>query len=199
MAIVLGITGGIATGKSTVTEMFRELGAETLSADVIAREVLEPGTPGLERIAREFGKGILMPDGSLDRGALAEIVFRNPEALSRINSITHPLIIERMERFVDEFRGRAGERAVLAAEIPLLVECGLSRLVDKVVVVAAEQDTQMSRLKKRGHSTDEAARRLAAQLPMVDKLACGDWVVRTDTSMDATRRQVEEIWQSLAR
>ena len=195
MSLVLGITGGIATGKTTVMEMFRDIGAQTLSADEVAREVLAPGTQAAEKVVERFGPSILAPDGSIDRKALGEIVFRDPKAREELNAITHPLIIARLEERIQEFRERAGEGEVLAVEIPLLVECNLARLVDKVVVVAAEQETQVRRLTTRSMSLDQARQRVAAQVPIKDKLPLADWVVWTDGTLEDTRQQVARIWE----
>lgn len=195
MGIVLGITGGIATGKTTVTDMFRELGAETISADEVAREVLAPGAPIIDELVERFGLSIVKSDGSIDRRALAEIVFSNPENLTALNNITHPPVIAIIEERINEFRSRAGKRDILAVEVPLLIECNLMGLVDKVIVVAAEQETQLIRLTTRGLTYEEAGRRVAAQLPISEKLQFADEVVRTDTSLEDTRRQVERVWK----
>lgn len=197
MALVIGITGGVGAGKSTVTEMFRDLGARTLSADEMARDVLAPGSPGLAEVAREFGGGVIGPGGVLDRQALGEIVFGDAAALDKINAITHPRIIRLIEERISEFRATANEADVLAAEIPLLVECNLTGLVDKVVVVTAEQDVQVIRLTTRGLSVNDARQRIAAQLPISSKLPFADWVVDTNTTLSATRSQVETIWHTI--
>lgn len=197
MGIVLGITGGVATGKTTVTEMFRELGAETLSADEIARDVLAPGSPAACEVVRRFGPSILAPDGSIDRRALGEIVFSDPEARGALNSITHPHIIAIMEDRIRRFRAATGCRGVMAVEIPLLVESDLTWLVNKVIVVAAEQETQMNRLTTRGLSIDQARQRIDAQIPIGEKLPLADWVVTTEGSLQETLRQVELIWRQV--
>ncbi len=197
MAKVLGITGGIATGKSTVTEMLRELGALTFSADEIAREVLAPGSEGFVEVARGFGGDLVTPDGSLDRSRLAGIVFGDPKALEKLNSITHPRIIAEIERRIAQFRSSADGPDVLAVEIPLLVELDISWLVDNVVVVAAEQDEQLNRLTTRGYSAEESRQRLAAQLPISEKVRVADWIIHTDTSLSDTRAQVERMWRSI--
>lgn len=194
--MVIGITGGMATGKSTVAQMFAEFGAELVSADHIAREIVLPGSPVLERIVQRFGADILMPDGSLDRAKLGEIVFSDPKARADLEAITHPEIIailsDRIRHFRDSPRGRTG---VLVAEIPLLFEVGLRALVDRVVVVAAEQPTQANRLINRnGVSRQRALARLKTQMPIERKIAEADWVVRNDGDLSETRRQVEQIW-----
>jgi dephospho-CoA kinase len=195
--MVIGITGGVATGKSTVTEMFRELGAKTLSADDVAREVLSVGSPGLAEVVREFGKGVVAPDGALDRQALADIVFSDPLALGKINDITHPGIIGIIEERISEFRRQSRPGDVLVVEIPLLIECNMMGIVDKVVVVSAEQDQQQNRLTRRGLSIDEARQRIAAQLPLGSKLPFADWIISTDTSLEETHKEVEEVWRAL--
>lgn len=195
MGTVLGITGGIATGKTTVTAMLRELGAETISADEIARESLAPGSETVEELVRRFGDAILEPDGNVNRRRLGEIVFRDSEALSALNSITHPLIISIMKDRINEFRSRAGEHDVLAAEIPLLIECGLFDLVDKVIVVAAEQQAQIIRLTTRGLTNEEALYRVTAQMPLSEKLQFADEVIRTDMGLEDTKKQVEQMWK----
>lgn len=197
MGIVLGITGGIASGKTTISEMFQECGAKVVSADEIARQVLEPGSPALNELVRAFGTSILSTDGVIDRKALAGIVFADVEALAVLNKITHPVIIAELERKIAEFRSSSVEDDVLVVEIPLLVECDLSYLVDKVVVVVAEQHTQIIRLTTRGISTDEAVQRISSQMPIEEKLPLADWIIRTDTSLEDTRRQVEEIWNQV--
>ncbi|HOM71526.1 MAG TPA: dephospho-CoA kinase [Armatimonadota bacterium] len=199
MSIVLGITGGIATGKSTVAEMFRELGAEVLSADEIARDVLAPGTPAANEAVRRFGNGILAPDGSINRRALGEIVFKDPQARVALNDITHPRIIEILEDRVNRFCEKAKEDDVLVVEIPLLVECNLSRLVDKVIVVAAEQDTQIHRLTTRGLSAEEARNRISAQMPIRQKIPLADWVIWTENSLEETLQQVMRVWEQVGK
>ena len=188
MGIVIGITGGVATGKTTVMEMLRELGAKTLSADDIARDVLEPGTPESEEVARRFGLAILDSSGRINRTALANIIFRDKKVREILNSITHPRIIAILENKIEEFRVSTGEKDILAVEIPLLVECNLSRLVDIILVVAAEQETQISRLKTRGLSDAQALERIAAQISLSEKTQAADLVIWTDVSLDDTRR-----------
>jgi len=197
MAVVVGITGGAATGKTTVMRMFAEFGAETVSADEVAHEVLAPATPAAEQVARRFGPSVIASNGSINRPALGEIIFRDPEAREVLNAITHPPIIAILEQRIRKFRRRARQREILAVEIPLLVECNLTRLVDKVVVVAAEQETQMHRLTTRGLSLDQARQRVAAQMPIGEKLPLADWVVWTERSLEDTRRQVAEIWEQV--
>ncbi|MBI2843376.1 MAG: dephospho-CoA kinase [Armatimonadetes bacterium] len=199
MGVVLGITGGVATGKTTVAGMFRSLGAVTLSADEVAREVLAPGSPAVAEVIERFGQAVAAPGGGIDRSALADTVFGDEEALRDLNAITHPRIISILKERIEEFRRKSREGEVLAVEIPLLIECNLQRLVDYVVVVAAEQETQMSRLTTRGLSLEQARRRIEAQMPVREKLQYADWVVSTDAGLDDTARQVEQIWEQVGK
>jgi dephospho-CoA kinase len=196
MSMVLGITGGIAAGKSTVMAYFSELGAEILDADEVARDVVVPGSLASEQLIKEFGPDIVGEDGRIDRRRLGAIVFDNEQARKKLNEITHPQIIKILENRIDDFKEKhKNDNSLLAVEIPLLIECNLFHLVDKVIVVASEQAAQIHRLKMRGGlSTEEAAQRVAAQMPLSEKEKFGDWVIRTDGTLEETRRQVESIW-----
>jgi dephospho-CoA kinase len=199
MPKVVGITGGIATGKSTVLGMLADLGARTLSADDLAREVLAKGTPGYAETVERFGQAILAPDGQIDRRALAGIVFADAEARQTLNDITHPRIIAAMRRRIDSFRAHPPDpNAVLAVEIPLLVECGLAGTVDEVLVVVAEPRTQVSRLTRRYGMTDEdARRRLAAQMPMECKIERADRVITNEGSSEDLADSVRAVWDQI--
>ena len=196
MALVLGITGGVGTGKSTVLKMLGELGAQVLSADDVAREVVAKGSAAYDEIRERFGEGAVAPNGEIDRTALAEIVFRDEQARRELERITHPRIIELMRERIEQFRGSAGKRrAVMAVEIPLLHECGLEAMVDEVLVVAAEQRTQMDRLRSRCGMTDaEAIRRIEAQMPLESKVGRADRVVWNDGDLKSLERSVARIW-----
>lgn len=196
MAYVLGITGGIASGKSTVLKLFEALGAETLSADDLAREVLTKGGRGYDEVVACFGSGILDKGGEIDRRRLGEMVFADPKAREKLNSITHPLIIERLRQAVDEFRRRyPGRGSVLAVEIPLLFECGLEGLVDEVVVVAAEQATQLNRLTSVGGlSREQAEARIRSQMPIAEKIRRAGRVVYNDGEIQSLEEAVRRIW-----
>ncbi len=199
MALVLGITGGIATGKSTVLRMLAELGAFTLSADEVARDVLAKGTDAYREVVERFGPGILAADGEVDRPALARIIFSDPVARADLNAITHPRIIQAILDHIARFRATPpSPDAVLAVEIPLLIECGMQDTVDEVVLVAAEQETQIGRLTRRsGISPDEAIRRISAQMPLSDKAKSSDRVIWNDGDMDDLRASVEALWREV--
>jgi len=198
--VVIGVTGGMATGKTTVARMFAKLGAELVSADEIAREVLSVESSVLARVAERFGSDLLLPDGTVDRSRLAAIIFSDPKAREDLNSIMHPEIITRLQRRIERFREfQDADRRVMVAEIPLLFECGLQSLADKVVVVAAEQGTQEDRLISRDRlSREQALARIASQMSLEDKVACADWVVWTDSGEEHTERQVRDIWSEIA-
>jgi len=197
---VIGVTGGIAAGKSTALEMFAELGAETASADRIAREILAPGQPAADEVIREFGQEFVLPGGEIDRRKLADRIFADAEARDRLNRITHPRIIARIEEIITDFRRRRGQEkgAVLAVEIPLLFECGLTDMVDRIVVVAAEQEITISRLMNRdGLSRKEALARLAAQMPLSRKIELADVVIWADRGIDRMREDIRRAFQMI--
>jgi dephospho-CoA kinase len=193
---VLGLTGGIGSGKTTVGEMFARLGAEIVDADQLARDVVEPGQPALEEIARRFGPDILRADGRLDRAKLGRIVFADAAAREALNAITHPPIAQRMEAAVSQRQGRPG---LVILVIPLLYENARSGLVEKVIVVWVDPQTQLRRLLERGELTDEQARqRIAAQLPLDEKRRLADHVIDNTGAREETRRQVEAIYRRYA-
>ena len=195
---ILGITGGIATGKSTVTQMLAELGAPTVSADALARALLAPGTPATAGVLAAFPacRDVSEPQ-KINRRLLAQIIFADAEARRQLETLTHPPIVAALrEQFADWRASKAAPAA--AAEIPLLFEAGLDKDVDVVVVAAARESLQRSRLCFRdGIGTVEAQRQIAAQWPLAEKIAQADYVVRTDDGLEDTRRQVQALWESL--
>jgi dephospho-CoA kinase len=193
---VLGLTGGIGSGKTVVGEMFARLGAEVIDADQLARDVVEPGQPALDEIVKRFGPEILLPDGRLDRRKLGRIVFADAAARAALNAITHPRIRERMDAAVTARREREG---VLILDIPLLYETARTTPVEKVIVAWVDPATQIRRLLDRGGLTPEEARqRIAAQIPLDEKRALADHVIDNSGSLDATRRQVEALYRRYA-
>lgn len=190
---VLGLTGGIGSGKSTVAAMFRELGADVVDADLLAREVVEPGQPALRGIARAFGDAVIRPDGRLDRGKLAAIVFADPAARARLNAITHPHIRGRMRQEVEARRDQSG---TLILDIPLLLETPRPGFLERVIVVWVDAATQFRRLTERdGLSETDARRRIAAQMPLDAKKSMADDVVDNSGTLEETRRQVKALYQ----
>lgn len=199
MAFVLGITGGIGTGKSTVLKLFEGLGAEALSADEIAKDVLKRGNVAFDEVVRRFGNAIVDKNGEIDRPILARRIFSDPESRKDLDAIMHQRIISEVEKHIKLFREtRKAPGSVLAVEVPLLIECGMERKVDKVLVVAAEQGTQVSRLTSRsGISEAEALERISAQMPLQSKIARADIVIWNDGSLENLKREVESIWSEI--
>jgi dephospho-CoA kinase len=194
--ITVGLTGGIGSGKSEVSRLLAERGAVVIDADLLAREVVERGTPGLERIIAEFGPEVLQPDGSLDRAALGTRVFSDPEALARLNAIVHPLVGERTAQLLEQASKSGAE--VVVHDVPLLVENGLAQMYDAVVVVAASPQTQLDRLVRlRGMSAQEARQRIDAQAPLAAKLEVATHVLRNDGPLDELAPQVDQLWRTL--
>ena len=192
---VVGLTGGIASGKSTVSAMFRELGAHVIDADEVAREVVEPGTPGLEEVARRF-PGVVDGSGQLDRAALGRRIFADPTERRALEAILHPRIREEVARRTEAL-ARAGVTVVLY-DAALLIENGLQKGMDGVIVVWAPESLQRARLAARD-GLDEAAvtARVQAQLPLADKRAHATWVVDNGGSLEETRAQVRRIWEEI--
>ena len=199
MAFVLGVTGGVGTGKSTVLLMLAELGARTLSADDLAREALARDTPAYMNVVSRFGAAILTPERDIDRPALASIVFSDANARRDLESITHPSIIARIQSAIDEFRANPpASNALLAIEIPLIFECGLEGMVDQVLVVAAEQETQVSRLTSRsGAIHGDVLSRIHAQMPLARKIERADRVLWNDGDLESLARLVKALWQEI--
>ncbi|TLY74142.1 MAG: dephospho-CoA kinase [Gammaproteobacteria bacterium] len=185
----VGLTGGIASGKSTAAKFFGALGVPILDSDQIARDVVEPGQPPLGRLVERFGPSILTPDGHLDRPALREIVFSDPRARADLEALTHPAIGAAMEA-----RSAAAGGPYQILVIPLLVEKNLSAHVDRVLVVDCEEQLQLKRLRAREGSTLEQARAiLNAQVPRAARLKAADDVIHNDTDMNAVREQVAAL------
>lgn len=192
---VVGLTGGIASGKSTVSVMFRELGAQIIDADQVAREVVEPGTPALEEIARRF-PGVVDAAGRLDRAALGARVFSDATERRALEVIVHPRIRDEVARRTEAL-ARAGIQ-VLLYDAALLIENGLHRGMNGVILVSAPEAVQRARLAARDGLDDAAiSARLAAQLPLADKRAHATWVVDNGGTLDETRAQVRRIWEEI--
>jgi len=192
--VEVGLTGGIGSGKSEVSRLLASYGAVVIDADKLAREVVEPGTAGLARVVKEFGEGVLRPDGSLDRERLASLVFADDAARQRLNGIVHPLVGERAAAL----KGQAREDAVLVHDVPLLVEARLAALYDLVVVVDAPVETQIDRLVRlRGMTEEEARARIAAQASRDERRAVADVVIDNSGTLEELEAQVRELWEEL--
>ena len=192
----VGLTGGIGSGKSSVSRRLQALGAVVIDADRIAREVVEPGTPGLAAVVATFGEGLLSSDGALDRAALGSRVFPDPAALGQLNMILHPLIASRTaELMADAERAQVG---VLVHDVALLVEGGLQGLYDLVVVVDAPPEVQLDRLVRlRGMTEADARDRMSRQAGRADRLAAADVVLRNDGTPKELEQRVDALWQQL--
>jgi dephospho-CoA kinase len=188
----IGLTGGIASGKSTVAAMFKDLGVPVIDTDVIAREVVEPGTPALEEICRTFGQAVVATDGSLDRGAMRSIIFSDGEARAALEAIVHPRI---RGETIAQAAAAGGDYQLIV--VPLLVESPLRSFVDRVLVVDCSEETQVERLLQRDAGSEDQARRiLAAQASREARLALADDVIGNEGDLDDTRRQVQQIHEN---
>jgi dephospho-CoA kinase len=197
--LLVGLTGSIATGKSTVSAMFRELGCVVLDADVLAREVVAPGEPALAQIVEEFGRDVLQPDGTLDRKKLGAVVFGDAARRKRLEAITHPAIRDRFLRHLAELDARGFDGLVLW-DAPVMIETGGHRAMDKLVVVATDEATQRARLQARdGIDAIEAARKIASQMPVAEKAKLADYVIDNAGDRAPTEARVREVHAALLR
>jgi len=195
--LILGVTGGIASGKSTVSRMLEESGAPAVDFDALARQIVEPGKPAFKEIVALFGEGVLQSDGKLDRKKLAGIVFGDERKRRALENMTHPRIVEAFLDRVDEITQR-DPHAILQAVIPLLFEVDLKHLVHKVLLVYIPREMQIERLMKRDGISREAAESiLKAQLPIDEKVGYSDFVIHNEGTLEETRKQVEKVWEEL--
>jgi dephospho-CoA kinase len=195
VSVRVGLTGGIASGKSTVSAILAELGAVVIDADLIAREVVARGTPGLDAVVAEFGPGLLTPEGDLDRPAMGALVFADPSARKRLEAIIHPLVHQRSA----ELEAAAPPGSVIVHDIPLLAEVGRGGQFDAVLVVDAPTEEQVTRMvRDRGWTREDAESRIAAQASREDRLAIATHVIDNTGSLDDLRRRVEEAYAELA-
>jgi dephospho-CoA kinase len=194
----LGLTGGIASGKSAVAAMLREIGFAVLDADSLAHKLIEPGQPACDEVLKEFGPSITDPSGRIDRTKLGAIVFADRRKLDRLNAIVHPLVAEVIFGQFEVWR-RGGVRDAVFVEAALLVESGIHKKLDGLVVVWCTPEQQLERLLARGLSETEARRRIAAQLPIEEKLRLAAEKIDCSGSLEQTRRQVEALAGKLRR
>lgn len=195
--MLVGLTGGIASGKSVVAARLGERGAVVVDADRVAREVVEPGTPALARIAESFGSSVIAADGSLDRAALGAIIFADAERRAELNAITHPAVLERSHAlFAEAFAADAG--AVVVYDVPLLAGSARTAEFDRIVVVSAPAATRVDRMVElRGMTRAEAESRIAAQPPEEARLAIATDVIDSSGSLDETLAQADALWAEL--
>ncbi|NLA46311.1 MAG: dephospho-CoA kinase [Firmicutes bacterium] len=195
--MIIGLTGGIASGKSTVARMLEEKGALLLDADFIAREVVLPGKPAWREIRDWLGPSITGPGGAIDRARLGKLIFSDPAARERLNGIVHPRVMETFITRTEEIRRRHPD-AVVVYDVPLLIEAKMDRMVDLVVLVYAAEEIQLARLQSRDKLTAaEALSRLRAQMPLAEKRAYADVIIDNSGSLAETRRQLESFWKNL--
>lgn len=195
--LLVGLTGGIATGKSTVSTMFAHLGAKIVDADLLAREVVMPGQPAHAEIVREFGPDVLQEDGSLDRKRLGAIVFADPARRKRLEEITHPAIHRRQQRILSVYE-EEGFQGIVMWDAALLIESSSAKLMDRVVVVVADPATELERLMARdGFAEEEARRRIVSQMPLAEKVKVADYVIDNSGSRAETERRVREVYRAL--
>jgi dephospho-CoA kinase len=194
--IIVGLTGGVGTGKSTVAGFFAQLGAYIIDWDELAREVVCPHSRAWKRIIECFGKDVLNEDLTINRQKLAKIVFTEKGKVEELNQIVHPEVFREDERITNEIRSRDPD-ALVIKEIPLLFELAEPISVDEVIVVSAGEKTQLRRLKEKGMSRQDAERRMESQHPIEEKIKSADFIVNNDGTQKATKRQVEEIYSLL--
>lgn len=202
----VGLTGGIASGKSAVGEMFVALGAHLIEADRIAHELMQPGQAVYDEVVRSFGAGILNPDGSVNRALLAEAAFGSPQVgssgrVSELNRIVHPAVIHRQDEWMEEV-GHHERQAIAMVEAALILEAGAGDRFDRLIVVTCREAQRVERFAERRHINIEAARRevlrrMAAQLPDEEKIKWADYVIDNSGGLDATKKQVRQVYQAL--
>jgi len=194
---VVGLTGNIASGKTEVAKIFKDLGARVIDADQIAREVVKPGEIVWEEIHKEFGEDILNPDRTINRLKLGEIVFNDNEKRDRINKITHPKIIERMKELIKKYK-RDNVKVVIIEATLIVEKGGLKDTIEELIVVTSDKETQIKRILERdGFKREEAISRIESQMPITEKVKHASYVIDNSGTLSETRKQVEEVWEKL--
>ena len=195
--LIVGLTGGVASGKTAVSQVLKEEGAYIIDADQIARELVQPHKPAWNELIRAFGKGILQEDGFIHRKKLADKVFADPKKRQLLNQILHPRIKEEMDRRTKEI-GQKDPEAIVVIDAPLIVELGDHREMDKLIVVASTQTQQIERLKERDRiGPEEALRILSSQMPVEEKVNLADFVIRNEGSLEETKKRAKEVFKEL--
>jgi dephospho-CoA kinase len=195
---IVGLTGNIASGKTEVAKIFKELGAKIIDADRIAREVVELGEPAWQEIVDEFGSNILNSDGSINRRKLGEIIFNDDTRREHLNRITHPRIMNKIKEAIDQYKKENVNLVII--EAALIVERGgLLKVIDELIVVSADAETQIERIMTRdGLQRDEALSRMESQMPISEKTKHAAYIIDNSRSLGETRKQVEEIWKKIS-
>jgi len=197
--IIAGLTGSIGTGKSTVAQMFADLGAYIIDADQLSREVVKPGKPAWQKIVDYFGKDVLNDDLTINRSRLADVVFNDKAKLEKLNSIVHPEVLKEDALLVEKIK-TVNPDGLIVKEIPLLLELGpelARKIVDIIIVVYASPEVQLKRLIERGMSEEDARNRIKNQIPVGDKIKSADFVVNNNGDLESTRAQVFQIYNQL--
>lgn len=196
--LMVGLTGGIVSGKSTVSEMFRQLGAQVIDADQIAHTIVSPGEKAWHSIVEYFGKEILLKNQQINRKKLAKIVFADKKKLEMLNSITHPEIMAVINQRICQLKSNYNQDLICIIDAPLLFEANLADRMDKIIVVFISQEEQTKRLLLRDNFTkEEALRRIQSQIPLTSKLSWADYVIDNSFSREQTKKQVEQVWEKL--
>jgi len=197
MVLIVGLTGGIVGGKSTVASMFKYLGAKIIDADKLGHSVILPNKPAWKKIVKIFGKDIIQNDMTIDREKLGKIVFANQSLLKKLNEITHPEITKMIKKEIDSAKNKKhNQEKILIIDAALIYEAKIDRFMDKIIVVYIDKDEQIKRLIKRNNlSKDEALQRVRSQISMEEKAKIADYVIDNSNSLDKTKKQVEKIWR----
>lgn len=188
--IVIGITGGVATGKSTVVALLKKYFKYFTSADEIAHRIVKPGMPAYKRIIKAFGRDILAKDGKIDRKLLAKVIFNTPAKRKQLQDITHPDIILTMKKDINGFKKKS---KIVLFEAPLLFEAGMEKMADIIAVVASSKKNQIKRFTKKGHTKTDTLRRIKAQIPLKEKIKKADVVIYNDSSLTDLKKSVKEM------
>jgi dephospho-CoA kinase len=199
MALIIGLTGGIVSGKSTVARMFKDLGAKIVDADKLGHQVILTQGAAWKRIIKIFGKDILQKDQTINREKLGKIVFANQNLLKKLNKITHPEIIKLIKKEISLAKDKSKEeKKILIIDAALIYETKIDRLMDKIIVVYLNEEEQLERLIKRNNlSKKEASQKIKSQIPLKEKIEIADYVIDNSNSLDKTKEQVEKIWENL--
>jgi dephospho-CoA kinase len=196
--VIVGLTGGVGTGKSTVADFFGELGAHVIDWDELARQVARPHLKTWKAIVEYFGKGILNDDLTINRQKLADVAFSDRKKVEKLNQIVHPAVFEEDERITNEIKSRDPD-ALIIKDIPLLFEVTRPIPLDKIIVVSASEETQLNRLEEKGVKREDAKNRIKSQLPLDTKIGAADFVVNNDGTLEETKRQVRAIYSLVRR
>ena len=195
--VIIGLTGGIGTGKSTVAKILRELGAKILDADQVARKIVEPGQPALNEIVKHFGKKVLTSKGELNRPYLAQLIFNDPEKREVLNQITHPAIGDYLVKKIERLK-KAEPNSVIVLEIPLLIEAGMEQMVDKIWITEVDEKLQLERVMKRdGLTYEDAVRRIESQISSEERKSYGDAIFDTGKNLEELKEDIIREWNLL--